>query len=112
MTDRKVLQGIELRYVLTTNLAVHGAATVADMVDLLAYQGFVVAGRASKTVSDALRTELRRGRVRRLQRGKYGPGCMPRSTEQYIHKRVTALRDEADRRIGRDDEAFWNSLPA
>jgi hypothetical protein len=110
MADRKVLHGIELRYVLTTNLAVHGAATVAEMVDLLDYQGFVVAGRASKTVSDALRWEMRRGRVRRLRRGKYGPGDMPRSTEHYIHKRAMALRDEAGRRTGRDPDSFWDSL--
>ncbi len=112
MTDRRVLQGIELRYVLTTNLAVHGAATVYEMVELLDYQGFAVAGRASKAVSDALRWEVRRGRVRRLRRGLYGPGAMPRSTEHHIHKRAMALRDEAARRIGRDDESFWASLRA
>jgi hypothetical protein len=112
MTNRKVLRGIELRYVLTTNLAVHGEATVYDMIALLEYQGFAVAGRASKTVSDALRWEVRRRRVRRVRRGIYGPGAMPRSTEQYIHNRVLALRDEAARLIGRDDDAFWNSLLA
>lgn len=107
--QRKVLHGIELRYVVATNLAVHGPATVFEVIDLLEYQGFVIAGRASKTVSDALRWEMRRGRVRRLRRGQYGPGQMPRSTEHYIHKRAIALRDEADRRIGRDDDAFWDS---
>ena len=94
----KVLRGIELRYVLTTNLAVHGPATVV--------------GRASKAVSDALRWEMRRGRVRRLRRGRYGPGQMPRSTEQHIHKRVMALREEALRSTGRDNDAFWESLLA
>ena len=110
--QRKVLQGIELRYVVTTNLAVHGRATIAEIVDLLEYQGFVIAGRASKTVSDALRWEMRRGRVRRIRRGVYGPGQMPRSTEHYIHNRAIALREDADRRIGRDDDAFWNSTLA
>jgi hypothetical protein len=112
MTNRKVLRGTELRYVLTTNLAVHGKATIFEMIELLEYQGFDVAGRASKTVSDALRWEMRRGRVRRLRRGFYGPGEMPRSTEHYIHKRAIALRDEAARRIGRDDDAFWDALLA
>jgi hypothetical protein len=112
MAHPKVLRGIELRYVLTTNLAVHGAAAIFDMVELLEYQGFTVAGRASKAVSDALRWEVRRGRVRRLRRGLYGPGQMPRSTEHYIHKRFMALRDEAARSMGIDEEAFWNSLLA
>jgi hypothetical protein len=110
--QRKVLAGIELRYVVTMNLAVHGPATVVEIIELLEYQGFVIAGRASKTVSDALRWEMRRGRVRRIRRGKYGAGQMPRSTEHYIHKRAIALREEADRRIGRDDDAFWDSMLA
>ncbi len=108
----KVLRGIELRYVLTTNLAVHGPATVVEMVELIQYQGFTVVGRASKAVSDALRWEMRRGRVRRLRRGLYGPGQMPRSTEQHIHKRVMALREEALRSTGRDNDAFWEFLLA
>jgi len=108
----KVLRGIELRYVLTTSLAVHGPATVVEMVELIQSQGFAVVGRASKAVSDALRWEMRRGRVRRLRRGRYGPGQMPRSTEQHIHKRVMALREEALRSTGRDNDAFWESLLA
>ena len=60
-------------------------------------------------MSDALRWEIGRGRVRRLRRGKYGPGEMPRSTEQYIHKRVLALReDAAQHRPCSDDE--WEAL--
>jgi hypothetical protein len=109
--QRKVLRGTELRYMLTTNLSIHGSATVYEMIELLDYQGFVIPGRASKTVSDALRCEVRRGRVRRIRRGVYGPGQMPRSTEHYIHKRAIALRDEADRSRGRDDDdAFWDAM--
>jgi hypothetical protein len=48
-----------------------------------------------KSVSDALRWEMRYGRVRRLARGRYGPGWMPRGTEYRIHQRVLALRTEA-----------------
>ena len=102
----------ELRYLLTINLSIHGSATVFEMIDLLEYQGFVIPGRASKTVTDALRWEMRRGRVRRIRRGVYGPGQMPRSTEHYIHKRAIALREEADRRIGRDETTFWDSTVA
>ena len=110
MTNGRELRGIELRYVLTTNLAVHGKATIASMVELLEYQGFRLVGRASKAVSDALRWEIRRGRVRKLGRGFYGPGVMPRSTEQHIHKRVLAQRAEADRITGRNDDASWSAL--
>ncbi|OBR97872.1 hypothetical protein BHQ23_06110 [Mycobacterium gordonae] len=89
------LSGIELRYVLTWQLALHGPATIADMIDALEWHGFCVKGRASKAISDALRWEIARGRVRRLGRGKYGPGGMPRATEYRIHQRVLALRDKA-----------------
>ena len=105
-----MLQGIELRYMLAVNLAIHGSASIFEILEQLDYQGFSIPGRPSKTVSDALRWEMRRGRVRRLRRGVYGPGQMPRSTEHYIHQRAAALRDEADRGMGRDHDAFWDAL--
>ncbi len=108
--QRKVLQGIDLRYMLAVNLNIHGSASIFELIEQLDYQGFSIPGRASKTVSDALRWEMRRGRVRRLRRGVYGPGQMPRSTEHYIHARAAALRDEADRSVGRDDDAFWDAM--
>jgi hypothetical protein len=89
------LQGIELRYVLTMYLLQHGPTTVDDLIDAIRWQGFDVNGRASKLISDALRWERRRGRVRRLARGLYGPGLMPRATEYRIHERVLALRAAA-----------------
>ena len=89
------LQGIELRYVLTMHVAHHGRATIAEMIDALNAQGFCVTGRASKSISDALRWEAARDRVRRLGRGLYGPGHIPRGTEYRIHQRVLALRAAA-----------------
>lgn len=56
-------------------------------------------GRPGKAVSDALRWEVRKGRIRRLDRGVYAAGTMPRSTEWTIRKRVDALR--ADRGVPR-----------
>jgi len=91
----KQLTGIELRYVLSMHLADNGPATVAEMAVALGAQGFCVRGRASKSISDALRWEMGRDRVRRLGRGVYGPRSMPRSTEYRIHHRVLALRAEA-----------------
>ena len=57
------LRGIELRYVLTMHLAIHGRATIKDLVEALAFHGFEVDNPAGKSVSDALRWERRRGRA-------------------------------------------------
>jgi hypothetical protein len=91
------LRGIELRYVLTMHLSSHGRATITDLVAALGFHGFDVDRPAGKSVSDALRWERRHGRVRRLARGVYGPGDMPRGTEHRIHRRVLALRANANR---------------
>jgi len=91
------LRGIELRYVLTWHLALHGPATITELVDVLEFHGFCVVTPAPKSVSDALRWERRRGRVRRLSRALYGPGQIPRGTEHRIHRRVLALRTDANR---------------
>lgn len=89
------LEGIELRYVLAMQLAVHGPATITELTEALDWHRFYVRGRPSKAISDALRWEIERGRVRRLGRGRYGPGYMPRGTEHRIHQRVLALREAA-----------------
>ncbi|OBJ01362.1 hypothetical protein A5624_06525 [Mycobacterium sp. 1482292.6] len=89
------LKGIELRYVLAMQLAVHGPATITELTEALDWHGFCVRGRPSKAISDALRWEIGRGRVRRLGQGRYGPGYMPRGTEHRIHQRVLALREAA-----------------
>lgn len=112
MTNKRSLYGIELRYVLTFYLSQNGRATVADLIEALEYYGFDIPARASKSVSDALRWEIAHGRVRRLRRGLYGPGEIPRSTEDRIRKRVLALRAEAAAILGPGDDAFWDSLPA
>jgi hypothetical protein len=93
----KNLRGIELRYVLTWHLALHGRASIAELVEVLAFHGFEVDDPAGKSISDALRWERRRGRVCHLAWGVYGPGCLPRGTEHRIHQRVLALRAEANR---------------
>jgi hypothetical protein len=95
MNQSHRLGGIELRYVLTMQLLHEGPATVAEMIEALRRQGFCFRGRPSKAVSDALRWEMGRGRVRRLGRGRYGPSSIPRGTEYRIHQRVLALRAAA-----------------
>jgi hypothetical protein len=96
MTDSLVLRGTELRYVLTRYLQLNGPTTVAALIAALDEWGFAVAGRPSKAISDALRWERRRDRVRRLGRGRYGATIgIPRGTEHRIHQRVAALRAQA-----------------
>lgn len=97
MTDRPplVLRGTELRYALVRLIEMIGPATVPELVAGLRHWGFAVEGRPSKTVSDALRWERRRGRVIRRDRGLYSAGAMPRSTEHRIIWRVVALREKA-----------------
>jgi hypothetical protein len=83
---------IELRYVLTSYLVDLGPLTVSDLIGMLAADGIAVAGRPSKTISDALRWEVARGRVTRVGRGRYAPGRIPRGTAHRIRARVDALR--------------------
>jgi hypothetical protein len=88
----KTLRGIELRYILAMHLARHGRSTIRELVDALPFHGFAADEPANKSVSDALRWERRRGRIRRLGRGVYGPGHMARGTEHRIRRRELALR--------------------
>ena len=100
------LRGTDLRYALTRVLQLSGPLTVAEIVAELNRWGFAVAGRPSKTVSDTLRWEMRRDRVRRHGRGLYAQGAVPRSTADRIIKRVLALRDEALAREGLERPLF------
>ncbi len=96
----RLLRGTELRYVLVRLLQLLGPATVPELAEGLQRWGFAVGGRPSKTISDALRWERARDRVRRIDRGRYRAGGMPRSTEHRIIWRVVALREEARRMAG------------
>jgi len=89
-----VLRGIELRYALVRLVQLIGPATIPELADGLLRWGFAVEGRPSKTISDALRWERQRDRVRRRGRGLYTAGAMPRSTEHRIIWRVVAMREE------------------
>jgi hypothetical protein len=97
MDDSRVLRGTELRYALTLQLAQHGPATISELIDALAWHGFVIVGNPPKSVSDALRWEMGHYRVVRVGRGRYAPGEMPRSTEYRITRRVVDLRAKARR---------------
>jgi hypothetical protein len=88
-----VLCGIQLRYELCVCLLdARTPLTIRELVERIEARGFTVPGRASKVVSDALRWEVRRGRVIRVGRGRYARGAMPRSTEWWIRKHADARR--------------------
>ncbi len=66
------LRGLGLRYVLANELQnSRQPLTVSDLTERLQRRGFTFAGRPSKAISDSLRTEVRKGRVRRISRGVY-----------------------------------------
>jgi hypothetical protein len=89
----RVPWGRDLRYVLTwTLLDAATTLSIRELVRRVEDAGFVVPGRASKTVADALRWEIARGRVVRVGRGLYRPGVVPRQTKSRIRRRVAALR--------------------
>lgn len=77
----------KLRYALTLHLHERReAATVQELVDAMRTANVEVLGRPSKAVSDALRTEVSRGRVVRLSRGWYRAGSMPESTGRFLRR--------------------------
>ena len=81
-----------VRYALAVHLLdVGGPVTIGGLVAYLETTGLVPGGRPSKVVSDALRWEVARGRVRHPRRGVYAPGRMPRSTEWWLRQRVAQL---------------------
>ena len=103
MGERYVLWGTELRYTLVRLLQLLGPSSVAELVAALDKWNFSVPGRPSKTISDALRWEIRLDRVRRRGRGRYGACGMPRSTEHRIIDQVEKLRAEAESLVGGHD---------
>jgi hypothetical protein len=83
---------VDLRYLLTVVLLDAGRELTTDeLVAAVRSSGQDVAGRASKTVSDALRWEVGKGRVVRIKRSTYARGSMPRSTQWWIRHRVDQI---------------------
>lgn len=84
-THLPIIWGRALRFLLVDHMmAAERPVSVAEMVDLIAGAGFTLGGRPSKVISDALRWEVRRGRVVRLRRGIYRYRSAPRSTARRI----------------------------
>ena len=90
--DQPVIRGRELRYLLTMQLLESTEVSLDELISGVAASGFALDGRPSKAVSDALRWEDARGRARRVRRGVYQRGSMPRSTYYWIRSQVRALQ--------------------
>lgn len=89
----RALRGRPLRYLLITLLADEDRPLeVKELIAGCVANGVVFDGRASKVVSDALRWEIRSGRVVRLRRGVYSLGVVPRSTMHWIRRRTDQTR--------------------
>ena len=83
------LRGLILRYFLTVTLVDSGReVTVRELCEALAARGCATAGRTSKVISDALRWEVRRGRVQRTGRGRYAARRFPRQTLGWMRARL------------------------
>lgn len=78
-----------LRYVLCVALLdAREPRSVAQLIGVAEAAGCLLPGRPSKVVSDALRWEVRIGRVVRIGRSQYAMGSMPRSTEWWLRARL------------------------
>jgi hypothetical protein len=88
------VHGMLLRSVLLVALdAARGRSlSVAELCAAVHRRGFTVAGRPGKVVSDAVRCEVVRGRVRRVARGHYCIVWLPRTTRWRCHRRIRAAR--------------------
>lgn len=87
-----VAQGRELRALLVLQLlAAEGSLSVGDLVAGVERAGFTFVGRPGKVVSDALRWEVRRGRVAKTGRGRYRSGYVAKSSRHGLRRRVERL---------------------
>jgi hypothetical protein len=90
------IAGRPLRYFLTlTLLDARRSMSVAELVANLERAGLTTLGRPSKAVSDALRSEIRRGRVDHLERSRYRVRRVPESTQRYMRQLLATWLDEA-----------------
>ena len=83
--------GVEVRHGISVALLdARSPLTLGELVAAVEALGIHVPERKSKTVSDALRWEIRKGRAMRLNRGLYRLGSMPRSTEWWVRAQVAS----------------------
>ncbi len=84
----------QLRYLLVAELTGTGRAmTIPELIAALTGHGFVLGSSANKVISDTLRWQVAKGRVRKVRRGVYAAGTMPRSTKAWIKGRARRHRE-------------------
>jgi hypothetical protein len=66
--------------------------SVAEIARELERRGCVLRGRPTQAVSDALRTEVRNRRVRKVDHGVYAPGLVTKGHVRYAERRLRELR--------------------
>jgi len=97
MLTRPVVQGRELRWLLLVVLLDRRRPMqVAELVAAVERSGFALAGRPNKTVADALRCEVKRGRVVRRGRGLYAVGYVAKVTNHRMRGRVAGMWNRRD----------------
>ena len=94
MTERppldrsRPLWGFDLRHAALALLSERHSASIRELIEEMARRGFTVAGGyAHKVLADALRHELRRGRVRRVGWGRYAMTQLPPTTAWRVRRR-------------------------
>ena len=82
------LRGCDLRHALLVLLLRRGTVTIDEALAMLAAAGFEVHGRyPRKVVADAFGCEVVRRRARRIGRGRFALGSVPRSTAYRVRSR-------------------------
>jgi hypothetical protein len=90
----KPIYGVGLRFLIVDELrSSRQPVTVGQLAERLQHQGFTFNTRPSKAISDSLRTELRKGRVRRTARGVYLYITATRSTLRRIRTMAHHCRE-------------------
>ncbi len=85
--------GRAMRYLVLAELIRSGdALSVAELVGRLRQQGLLLPTRSSKVVWDAVRWEVRKSRIVKLQWGVYRVGSIPRSTRYWVLDQARGYR--------------------
>lgn len=107
------LRGRELRHAALVVLKRWGPGSISQVIDTLSNAGFTVAGdHANKVVSDALRHEVRLGRLRRVGWGRYAVARLAGTTWWRVRNRFDGAIDdpEVEQHVGAYRQP-WTSPP-
>ena len=86
------LRGYDLRYLLTSSiLDLGGKATTVELRHLLTGLGVTLGSDPRRRLYGALRSEVRKGRLRPLGHGRYEIDDLPRSTRDRVRRHARAI---------------------